>query len=87
MYGGPSSGGITPERGWKRDERTGESLQVTNLGPMGERAWSVGQDGASSRPHAFTRRHNRVSEEVKPGYAGHVPGARDSYGTTTCNPE
>lgn len=82
LYGTPSSGGITPERGWKRNERTGQMLQETNLGPMGERAWAAGPEGAASRPHAYSRRHNRVSDEVKPGYAGHVPVARDTFGTS-----
>ena len=82
MYGGPASGGITPERGWKRNERTGQMLEVTNRGPMGDRAVADAADGAASRPHAFTRVHNRVSEETKPGYAGHVPLARDTFGTS-----
>mgnify|MGYP004234499539 CR=1 FL=1 len=29
MYGTPASGGITPERGWKRNERTGQMLEAT----------------------------------------------------------
>ena len=82
MYGEPSSGGITPERGWKRNERTGQMLETTNRGPMGARAYDANAQGASSRPHAFTRRHNCVSDEVKPGYAGHVPQARDTHGTS-----
>ena len=69
MYGGPSSGGITPERGWKRNERTGQMLEQTNRGPMGDRAYADGPEGAASRPHAYTRWHNRVSEETKPGCA------------------
>jgi len=28
-----------------------------------------------------------VQQFVKSGYSGHVPGSRDSYGTTVCNPE
>jgi hypothetical protein len=75
MYGEPSSGGITPERGWKRAPKY-------FLGPMGSRAHDSGPEGAASRPHAHTRYHNRVSEEVKPGYAGHVPAARDTHGTS-----
>ena len=49
---------------------------------MGERAFRETADGAASRPHAYTRRHNLVSDEVKPGYAGHVPVARDTVGTS-----
>ena len=82
MYGTPASGGITPERGWKRNERTGQMLQRTNLGPMGDRAFAGGPTGAASRPHAYSRRHNLVSDEIKPGFAGHVPLARDTYGTS-----
>ena len=82
MYGQPASGGITPERGWKRNERTGQMLEQTNVGPMGDRAYADGPEGASTRPHAFTRVHNRVSDEIKPGYAGHVPVARDTFGTS-----
>lgn len=82
MYGMPSSGGITPERGWKRDERTNQMLERTNRGPMGDRDYAVGPEGAASRPHAYSRRHNRVSNEVKPGFAGHVPVARDTFGTS-----
>jgi hypothetical protein len=82
MFGGPASGGITPERGWKRNEITGEMLEQTYLGPMGDRAYADGPQGAASRPHAYSRVHNRVSEEVKPGYAGHVPVARDTFGTS-----
>ena len=82
MYGTPASGGITPERGWKRTERTGQMLQRTNLGPMGDRAFAGGPTGAASRPHAYSRRHNLVSDEIKPGFAGHVPLARDTYGTS-----
>ena len=75
MYGEPSSGGVTPERGWKR-------VPNRYLGPMGSRAHDHGPEGAASRPHAYTRSHNRVSEEIKPGYAGHVPVARDTHGTS-----
>jgi len=75
MYGEPSSGGITPERGWKRAPKH-------YLGPMGSRAHDHGQTGAASRPHAYTRGHNTVSDEIKPGYAGHVPMARDAHGTS-----
>ena len=82
MYGTPASGGITPERGWKRNERTGAMLERTNRGPMGDRAYAGGPNGAASRPHAYSRRHNLVSEEIKPGFAGHVPLARDTYGTS-----
>lgn len=82
MYGTPAVGGITPERGWKRNERTGQMLEQTNLGPMGDRAYAAGPEGAASRPHAYSRRHNRVSDEVKPGFSGHVPNARDTFGTS-----
>jgi hypothetical protein len=82
MYGGPWSGGITPERGWKRNERTGQMLETTDLGPMGDRAYADGPHGAASRPHAYSRCHNLVSEEVKPGFAGHTPLARDTFGTS-----
>ena len=44
MYGEAASGGITPERGWKRDERTGQMLEATYLGPMGDRAYADGPD-------------------------------------------
>jgi len=74
-YGEAASGGITPERGWKRAPKV-------YLGPMGSRGLDHGPEGAASRPHAYTRHHNRVSEEVKPGYAGHVPLARDTHGTS-----
>ena len=82
MYGVPAVGGITPERGWKNNARTGQRLEATNLGAMGDRAFADGPEGAASRPHAYTRVHNRVSEEVKPGYAGHTPLARDTFGTS-----
>ena len=82
MYGTATTGGITPERGWKRNERTGQMLETTNRGPMGDRAVADGPEGAASRPHAFTRVHNRVSDEIKPGYAGHIPAARDTFGTS-----
>ena len=82
MYGTPAVGGITPERGWKRNERTGQMLEQTNLGPMGDRAYAAGPEGAASRLHAYSRRHNRVSDEVKPGFKGHVPNARDTFGTS-----
>ena len=75
MYGQPSSGGITPERGWKRAPRQ-------YLGPMGSRALDHGPEGAATRPHAYSRSHNRVSDEIKPGYMGHVPIARDTFGTS-----
>jgi hypothetical protein len=67
--------GITPERGWKRAPQQ-------YLGPMGSRAHDHGAEGAASRPHAHTRYHNRVSEEIKPGYSGHVPVARETCGTS-----
>ena len=57
-------------------------MEKTNLGPMGDRAFADGPEGAASRPHAYSRVHNRVSEEVKPGYAGHTPVARDTFGTS-----
>ena len=82
MYGSPAVGGITPERGWKRNERTGQMLEATNRGPMGDRVYAAGPEGAASRPHAYSRRHNRVSDEVKPGFSGHVPNARDTFGTS-----
>ena len=82
MYGSPASGGITPERGWKRNERTGQMLEETNFGPMGDRAYADGPIGTSSRPHAFSRKHNRVSDECKPGFGGHVPNARDTFGSS-----
>jgi hypothetical protein len=75
MYGEPSSGGVTPERGWKRAPKD-------YLGPMGSRANDHGPEGAASRPHAYTRGHNTVSDEIKPGYSGHVPVAREAHGTS-----
>lgn len=75
MYGQPLSGGITPDRGWKRAPKQ-------YIGPMGSRAHDHGPEGAASRPHAYTRSHNRVSDEIKPGYMGHVPVARDTHGTS-----
>lgn len=44
------------------------------------------QLGHEHNGNAFDKA-NEVKQYVKSGYAGHVPGSRDSYGTTVCNPE
>ena len=64
MYGTATTGGITPERGWKRDERTGQMLEATYLGPMGDRAYADGPD-VSEQPctlPAITSTHSTCDE-------------------------
>lgn len=44
------------------------------------------QSGHETNGNAFDKAYE-VSKLTKSGYSGHVPGARDTYGTTVCNPE
>jgi hypothetical protein len=44
------------------------------------------QSGHETNGNAFDKAYE-VNQMTKSGYAGHVPGARDTYGTTVFNPQ
>jgi len=60
------------------------------ISKTGTSHWGQPQKGAQSGHVATGIEYDKafeVNQMTKSGYSGHIPGSRDSYGTTVCNAE